>query len=156
MKPTDFHVGQTVYVEPYRARGEPEPEPALVTKIGRQWVTVGSGWREERFNPGMMLVDAGGGHTRSVWLSLDAWREHKRCTDTWRRFQERVRNQYVPPRGIATSTVERWISEFDAAKAGLAPPDQSACEASDAALRQPDRLEAIPNPTTTKAEEGGR
>ena len=70
--PDLLRVGETVIIH---APGQTESE-AVITKIGRVWITVGKGFRERRFRRDDQTDGSNYGH-RSRFYTRAQWAEHQ-------------------------------------------------------------------------------
>jgi hypothetical protein len=83
-------------------------EDAVIAKVGRKWVTVGEGWREQRFDFDG-LSDRQWGHPTRMWASREAFEAEQQRQDAWRDLQSATRIP-SPPDGVTIADIRAALS----------------------------------------------
>ncbi len=111
MEADEFHVGQVVFVVYNKNRSGGGTCELSVTKIGRKWVTIGAGWREERFDPRTMMLDGKEYDSHGkVWLYKEEWERDSVDGKAWDEFRRNI--PYARPHGVnaeAVATIKRIL-----------------------------------------------
>lgn len=105
---TEWTVGQAVVVaENFGNRVE--LRDAMITKIGRKWITATAGHWSERFG-----FDGRGdrnwGHRPRMWSSREAYEAHVQCQRTWSEFQAAVRQSVHAPAHLSTEQIAAMLA----------------------------------------------
>ena len=103
-----WHVGQKVVVVEYRGRDN-EVSDSEITKIGRKWITVGIGWREQRFDfEGR--GDRDFGHRPTLWPDRAAYEAHVHLRARWSALRATVSASHLPPAHLTVEQIDTIIS----------------------------------------------
>ena len=81
-------VGDKLFIQYYRGSSKLE----TVTKVGRKWIYLDSGYRFEKQNAGRMLGLDGDGYTSPgrVWMCEGDYRNNARAQALWSRIRDHV------------------------------------------------------------------
>lgn len=100
-----WEVGQTVYVT-FHQRYSGQNYKDTITKVGRKWITVGEGYRAERFDAETRQLDAKGHSSRGqVWPSEAEYIESTEIEKAWRDLVSRL--PYRAPKGMTLADVQK-------------------------------------------------
>lgn len=99
-------VGQQVYFVPKNR--SPEARYIFVTKVGRKWVTLKSGWREMRMDLGSWQVDGGRySSPGKCYESAEAYNLEKEVLTDWRILHDTIYRAWNPPAGITKADIAK-------------------------------------------------
>ena len=102
-----WKVGQTVTIVEARHGGGLKIENGVITKVGRKWITVGEGWREQRFDFDG-FSDQDWSHRPRMWPSREAFEAEQERRASWRELTSHTKSHY-PPQHISTDAIRTVI-----------------------------------------------
>lgn len=106
-----FELGQTIWIHFYQRSLGVALSPHTVTKIGRKWVTLGNGFRENAYRFDVDTLELDGGDYTSpgkVYLSEEAYHQETALMGAWKVFQDRIRffGYQTTPKGLTLADIE--------------------------------------------------
>lgn len=103
----NWKVGQDVVIVEARHNGEIKVEDGVISKVGRKWITVGEGWREQRFDFDG-LSDRDWGHRPRMWSSRKAFEAEQDRRASWRELISHTKSHY-PPKNLSAEAIRAVI-----------------------------------------------